>query len=874
MIRCFKQMPNRANKIVRAWLESPTHGIIELDHDWRARHLPPLLLGNGTEFATLQRIPDYTFGLDHAYMLDRKGDIVFFIPQDACPLPTGKTRPPFPIPDDDPAIPDDATLIDIDAPPPPHTHADTVYLAGDFNQWHPYDHPEWALHPAIIDGNPLLIWRGPAERFLSPPPDARIQFKFVTAAGRWFDVPPTAPNAVRDPLGNYNRTIDPDRTGWHLFRFTVPAPLDLAQSWTVQWVGDGSAPLMPGPFFYNLHTTLPLGAIVRGQHRGNDTTFRIFAPRAHSVELHLCDDLERQDAAHAYALQRRTDAHGDAGVWEIVLTGNLHNWYYWYTIDGPRDAFGLFRPTHRILDPWALATTGPLGPAIVIDPEWLGSADQQQHNTSGSGFGSGSGSVYKTPAWHDLVIAEAHVRDLAARAPLALSTDERRGFTGLRRWVDSPDFYLHRLGVNCVELQPIQEADNKTPGEYHWGYMTNNYFAPTSSYALDPARASGLKEFQELVAAFHRRGIAVLLDVVYNHVGEPAHLMFIDRLYYFEQDASGKLSNWSGCGNDLRTSAAMATRLIIESCTHLIEAYGVDGFRFDLADLVGVPVLRQVEIALKRVKPDVILIAEPWSFRGHAAGALRDTGWASWNDGYRNFLREFVRGGGTSETFEYFLKGSPWHYAKWPAQTVNYVESHDDRTWIDAITENFNGNGDRPTAGDRQRTHLMAATLFMSIGIPMLSAGQDFIRSKQGINNTYQMGDINALDYRRIYRYPTTHTYFADWIAFRQSETGRLLRHYTRASEGFFRFIRDPHSNATAVVYNADHSQGDRQLLYIINPLDQDVTLPLGDELASTDWKHLADQEHFFRPTMRRTARRVTPEHYMPPLSCGLWVRE
>ncbi len=300
--------------------------------------------------------------------------------------------------------------------------------------------------------------------------------------------------------------------------------------------------------------------------------------------------------------------------------------------------------------------------------------------------------------------------------------------------MQSPAFYLHKLGVNAVELQPVQEFDNKTREEYHWGYMTNNFFAPESSYSLDPAHASGVRELQELVRAFHRRGIAVLLDVVFNHVGEPAHLMFIDKLYYFEQDDDGKLANWSGCGNDLRARSAMSTRLIIDSCLHAIEAYGVDGFRFDLADLIGVDVLREVEASLKCVKPDVVLISEPWSFRGHIAGALRDTGWASWNDGYRKFMGEFVRGGGTHEGFEYFLKGSPWHFSKWPAQTVNYTESHDDRTWMDIITENADYNGFSPTANDRRRTHLMAAILFASIGIPMISSGQDFLqlRSQRG----------------------------------------------------------------------------------------------------------------------------------------------
>ena len=209
-----------------------------------------------------------------------------------------------------------------------------------------------------------------------------------------------------------------------------------------------------------------------------------------------------------------------------------------------------------------------------------------------------------------------------------------------------------------------------------------------------------MRELQELVAAFHRRGMAVVLDVVYNHVGVPAHLMFVDRLYYFELDANGELTNWSGCGNDLRARSAMARRLIIDSCLHYIEVFGVDGFRFDLAELIGVEVLREIEVALKRVKPDVILIAEPWSFRGHIAGALRDTGWTSWNDGYRDFVRDYVRGNGAPERMEYFLRGSPWYFAKWPAQTINYTESHDDRTWIDMITENPNHDGFVPTAND------------------------------------------------------------------------------------------------------------------------------------------------------------------------------
>jgi pullulanase/glycogen debranching enzyme len=314
----------------------------------------------------------------------------------------------------------------------------------------------------------------------------------------------------------------------------------------------------------------------------------------------------------------------------------------------------------------------------------------------------------------------------------------------------------------------------------------------------------------------------------------------------------------------------MATRLIVDSCTHLIEAYGVDGFRFDLAELIGIDILKQIEAALKRVKPGVILIAEPWSFRGHIAGALRDTGWASWNDGYRNFVKEYVRGRAPAVRLEYFLRGSPWYFAKWPAQTVNYTESHDDWTWIDAITENPRSDGGRPTLGDVRRTHLMASILFMSVGIPMLAQGQDFLRSKGGMGNTYQRGDINALDYKRMYRFLGTHAYFADWISFRKGARGRLLRHFTRPSEEYFRFFAGDGS-ALAVLVNADLSKGPERLLYAVNPSESDVVIPIGGAASGT-WRQIADHERFMGAGSRAATLPVEPDLCVPSLGCGLWL--
>ncbi|PTX90757.1 alpha-amylase family glycosyl hydrolase [Opitutus sp. ER46] len=820
-------MAEHPHRIVRAWLESPSSGIIELDRDWTMLVRPRFTLGRHCPaLSGLVPVPGLAAGRAYGYFLNALGEISFVLPlEHGCAI--------------DPQV-------------------DTVYLAGNFNDWSAaVGQAEWRLRPAKLDGERVLMWTGEATRFLLAP---GLQFKFVTGEHQWLTPPGDAPNVVRDPDGNLNRMLDPTRTGWHLWRFSLGETLDLAEAWTVAWadpVAHGAAatvPVVPGNFFYELETHLELGAIVRG----GTTVFRLFAPRARAVTLYLSRELGDPVNAQQFALSRRADAEGEVGIWEVTLDHNLHGAFYWYSVDGRREAG--FDPLVKILDPYALATVDRQGPGIVVDKALIGHGDRR----------------FRTPDWHDLIIAEAHVRDLVANAPIKATTEQRRGFTGLKTWIESPEFHLGFLGVNAIEFQPVHEFDNARRDEYGWGYMPTSYFAPESSYALAPERASGIREFQDVVTACHRRGMAVILDVVFNHVGLPPHLMYIDRLYYFEQDAHGALANWSGCGNDLRARSAMARRLIVDSCIHYIETYGVDGFRFDLAELLGLEVLREIEAALKRVKPNVILIAEPWSFRGHIAGALRDTGWASWNDGFRDFVRDYVRGNGAADRMEYFLRGSPWYFAKWPAQTVNYTESHDDRTWIDVITENPHGNGFTPTANDQRRTHLMAALLFMSLGIPMLAAGQDFLRSKHGVTNTYQHPEVNALEYRRLYRYLSTHAYFADWIAFRRGEIGRLLRQYSRPTEGFFQFFHAPGSPALAALYNADFSQGPLRLLFAINPTLNEVMIPIGAEIAGSvgAWDPLADQDRFYWSDAHGATLPVEAELFLPALSCGLWISE
>jgi pullulanase len=545
----------------------------------------------------------------------------------------------------------------------------------------------------------------------------------------------------------------------------------------------------------------------------------------------------------------------DDGAWEVVVDENLTGWFYWYRVDGPSEAgFSHCDPEVNIVDPYALAVVDRLGPAIVVDMEAYPPPKP-----------------FQRPAETDLVIGEAHLRDLIVKAPIEPKTTDRSGFAGLTRWLQTEGCYLKEWGINAVELQPIQENDARTREEYHWGYMTVNYFAPESSYGTDSIRGAQVAEFKELVDAFHTAGLAVILDVVYNHVGEPAHLLFVDKYYYFEQSASGEMTNWSGCGNDLRCSTPMAKRLIIDSLLHLVEFYGVDGFRFDLAELIGLDALHEIEAVVKAKHPDVFLIAEPWSFRGHLGSDLKHTSYFSWNDGFRDFLKRYVKGKGDRDSLAYFLRGSPEGVGR-PCQTVNYTESHDDRTWLDDITENRAHNGNSPAPVDRRRTHLMVSILMMSLGTPMLAQGQDFLRSKWGVTNTYQRGDINALDYRRRMEFSSTHSYFRNWIKFRKSPDAAGLRLAEFPADGYFRFFPASSGSGLGFLVNAMKTHGSCQLFFAVNPMSTSTTIKVDGLGAPGSWVQLADSERFDPHGLESALMSLKDELDIPPVSCALWI--
>jgi pullulanase/glycogen debranching enzyme len=586
----------------------------------------------------------------------------------------------------------------------------------------------------------------------------------------------------------------------------------------------------------DLYYDSPLGAFPCP----SGTLFRIFAPNARELSI-------RHGTQLGNSLPAREVAES---LWEAQTNQNLDGTPY-VIQSVPKNEFSISREDYsHILDPYALASLSARGPGISIDRSRLPQIIER----------------HTLIPMEELVILEGHLSDL-----LGLCTDkfDRPTYEIFCRWLSNPRSYLDQLGINALELQPLQEFDSLADVEYHWGYMPVNYFAPTRAYATNKANGSQLFDFVAVVQACHKKGIQFILDVVYNHVGEPNNLRMLGGDYFFRTNADGTLTNFSGCGNDLRTEAPMARRLILDSLKYWVQTFGVDGFRFDLAELIDLETLKCIEKELRAIKKSIYLIAEPWSFRGHSALDLKPTTWSYWNDDFRNSIRNYVLDTGNRDALRYFLGGCTSHLTSAPIQSINYTASHDDCVWIDGITETYAQDGRYPRPNDLQRTRLMFAILFMSLGVPMLSEGQDFLRSKGGVSNTYKDGEKNRLSPERLEQFQQLHAYVVQWIRFRRSLAGKLLRQREAPSEGFFQFFPTADSeSALGTLYNANASQESQRLLFLVNPDFHTVHFPLPD-IPCGSFQLIADGHQFYNGN---SLQRLSDPHSLGPLSCQLWT--
>jgi isoamylase len=523
-------------------------------------------------------------------------------------------------------------------------------------------------------------------------------------------------------------------------------------------------------------------------------------------------------------------------VWHIALQGLVPGFEYGYR--AARECSDA-SPIHRfdvgqvLLDPYARAVSGPSlwrtatrcafrqgnWRSLLVDDtfDWGHDRPLNYHLA-------------------DSVIYEMHVRGFTRDASSGVS------HPGTFRGVIEKIPYLQELGITAVELLPVTEFDeadnyrrNPLTGEplhNFWGYHPLSFFAPKAAYAVELAAGAQVREFKEMVKALHAAGIEVILDMVFNHTGEgnqqgrTLSLRGLDNsVYYIVDPQSGAYANYSGCGNTVNCNHPVVRDLIIDALCYWVTEMRVDGFRFDLASILGrgsdgavltnPPLLER--IAGNPVLADTKLIAEAWDAAGlYQVGTFPNFGrWAEWNGKFRDDLRRFVRGDqGMVPVLATRLAGSSDLYqddGRAPFHSINFVTSHDGFTLADLVSyaqkhnqangeygadgddHNFSANHgcegatDDPVIGAlrARQVYNFATLLVLAHGVPMLLAGDEMARTQGGNNNAWCQDNATSwLDWTRLAANRELFDFFRNLIAFRKRYSLLRPRHFEGEESG------------------------------------------------------------------------------------------
>jgi glycogen operon protein len=535
--------------------------------------------------------------------------------------------------------------------------------------------------------------------------------------------------------------------------------------------------------------SLPLGATALA----DGVNFALLCRHGTAVWLVLYP-LEEDRPLDEIALHPRKNRTGDH--WHLQVAGLPSVFRYGWRVDGPPGVGHRFDPTIVLLDPSATALSG--------GAVWGGTVEACLRSTDRRSVFfrrafDWQGDIPPLTALEDSLLYELHVRGFTCH-PNSLTA--RPGtFAGLVEKIP----YLQELGVTAVELLPIHEFDecdcqfvNPLTGEHlrnFWGYNSIAFAAPKAGYARTGTENGQVNEFREMVRAFHAAGMEVILDVVFNHTGEgddrgrTYSFRGLDNELYYLLGPDGKYLNYSGCGNTVNCNHPVVRELLITCLRFWVAEMHVDGLRFDLASILGrdrygnvlaePPVVEM--IVEDGVLADTKLIAEPWDAAGlyqvgHFPYGRR---WAEWNGRFRDDVRRFWRGeGGMAAVLATRVCGSADLYqpsGRLPRHSINFITCHDGFTLADLVAYNYkhnlaNGEGNRDGAaenyswncgveGPTQDTHVLSlrrrqaknllATLLLSQGVPMLLAGDEFLRTQQGNNNAWcQDNEVSWVDWK------------------------------------------------------------------------------------------------------------------------------
>jgi len=478
-----------------------------------------------------------------------------------------------------------------------------------------------------------------------------------------------------------------------------------------------------------------------------ETTFKIWTPIAKEVKLVA----KRNGSFEKIPLE-----YENQGVWSLTLKGDLEKTPYYYEayVNGE---------THAFLDPYARSSSANGKHNYVIDPDKIRPMRRSRVGVCGT----------------DAIIYEASIRDMTRDPNLKAtnpSTYPAFSQSGLKTPGGNPAGidYLRSLGVTHVQILPFYDfegVDEKDPfKQYNWGYNPSQYNVPEGSYSTDPEDPyRRINELKETIDKLHEAGLGVVMDVVYNHVFKVETFPFANMVpgYFFRVDKHGYMTEASGCGNDLATERRMVRKFIVDSVLYWAKAFALDGFRFDIMGIIDLETMHELRQKLERLDKSIMVYGEGWKIPSPLPSkklAHMHNDDALFNIGFFNDLaRENIKGStfnlqdkgyalghkGRSETLKAVMRGSTFVHGgiKYPAQSINYVECHDDHTFYDKAKAAL----PKTSKKDRLKMQKLATSMvLLAQGVPFIHAGQEFYRSKKGVRNSYKSPDsVNMIPWRQ-----------------------------------------------------------------------------------------------------------------------------
>ena len=532
------------------------------------------------------------------------------------------------------------------------------------------------------------------------------------------------------------------------------------------------------------------------------TLLRVWTPTAKSVEVWIyADDSFKGPSTKIEMVQK------PKGIFEAYLPGDQHGTIYVYKI--------LFLNNRESIsvDPYARATTVNGTKSVIAD----------LNRTNPDGWGE------RLPAFglpEEAIIYELHIRDFSISETsgivnkgkfLGLTEKNTQNASGRKTGLD----YLIDLGITHIQILPmfdyatVDEA-NLTEPQYNWGYDPLNYNVPEGSYSTDPFDPfNRIFELKQMIRTLHDNGLRVIMDVVYNHVYDPKD-QALERTvpgYFYRYNADGSLANGTGVGNDTASERHMMRKYIIDSVKYWAKEYHLDGFRFDLMGIHDSVTMNAIREALDKIDPSIIIIGEGWemstplpedlkasqrnaqampriahfndsiriALKGSDFGDEKDRGFISGKNYLEDLLLRNIKGAMHLSSHSSYVD---------PEQVIQYVEAHDNLTLYDKL---LRSNPDDSEEVRIKRHTLATSIVLLSQGVPFIHGGQEFLRTKAGVANSYQSPDeINQFEWERVTTFQESVAYVKGLIALRKSEYLFRLHtheeidaHFTMLSENF-----------------------------------------------------------------------------------------